>query len=305
MGSKRRGERKRKLRRDPRLVEFERSERRRRAREQALNDDAAFLQCREKLQQELQTAYRYHPAAIEEFFKLYHLPSPFTLRRSREFIETFRGDDIRKVLTDYLQFANRFRVCFNFVKKPAHFELRVFPPYGWKFHVKQVKGQLRAMGPVSPEDPDLSEVDYFEASDLEVPRAAGELIKQRLAKFVQIDDESGFSALNDLENFAYFENGITFVLHRADQPYLLCLFGEAVKKETLHAAGKIVSAFQREYYGRKAGRPPDVGRMKKTFEQLRKPGPMKEKAYAVQTTDKLSSSQAYISRRRNKLRQNS
>jgi hypothetical protein len=145
-----------------------------------------------------------------------------------------------------------------------------------------------------PQDEDAAE--YFESKELAVPPQIQTLIESGEAKLVRIDDSSGCSVLNDIESFAYHPEGITLVLHNAERPYLLCLYGEKVSKQLLDHAGKAISAFQREHYERgKGGRPVNLERRKKARELLKQPGSMKDKAAQVDTTENISSSQSYIS----------
>jgi hypothetical protein len=153
-------------------------------------------------------------------------------------------------------------------------------PWGKKFHVKLAKDNFLPARPYQGTD---EPYDYFYESDgLDVSAALRDQIESGIAKFVRIEDKTSDSVLSKLERFAYFPEGITFVLHAAEQPYLLCLIGEQVTDETWRKAHKVVSALLREHFDRgKAGRPPKIGKMKKGIMLRNLPGPLKEKAFAL------------------------
>jgi hypothetical protein len=261
------------------------------ARQKALEADPIFDHETERLRTEIQTAHSYNPQAIESFFERFPLPLFFHLEQARAFMKTL-APGIQVVLEKYIRYSSRFGVYF--VCRKQQFEVRYLPTNGWKFHVKQVDGHLEPLHP-APQDDDVAE--YFESQELKVPPQIQRLIDSHQAKYVRIDDSSGCSVLNDLESFAYHPEGITLVLHGAERPYLLCLYGEKVSKELLDRAGTAVSAFQREHYERgKGGRPANLARRKKVRELLKQPGSIKDKAAQVETTENISSSQSFVSR---------
>jgi hypothetical protein len=209
-------------------------------------------------------------------------------------IETF-PPGIQELFNGYIKYASRFGVYF--VRRKQQFEWRVLPQPGWKFQARQVGGRLAAMGPVPSGE---AAVDHMESPDLRVSKEIQSLVDSHEVKFLRIDDASGSSVLNDLESFSYHADGVTLILHNAERPYLFCLYGENVSKESLDRIGKAITAFQRENYGRgKPGRPADLPRRRKVRELLDQPGRMKEKASEVMTTDKIATSQSYVSRVRN------
>jgi hypothetical protein len=120
--------------------------------------------------------------------------------------------------------------------------------------------------------------------------------------------------LSQLEQFAYFSEGITFMVHEAEHPYLLCLVGEKLSIPKWRELGKVIHQLQRKYLRReKAGRPPDLDRLNKLYSELEQPGSLKGKAYEVRPkpTEKqmlqsressLESSQVYVSRKRKELK---
>jgi len=144
-------------------------------------------------------------------------------------------------------------------------------------------------------------VDSFESSDLkdlEMPLPLQKQIEAGKAKFVRIDDESWSSVLTELEGFAYDARSLTFILHRAEQPYLLCLVGERVTNAQWAKASTSVSAFLRENFNRgKAGRPKDLVRYRQAIKTRRTAGLLKEKLPVEPGEEKkFYSEQAYSAR---------
>jgi hypothetical protein len=112
----------------------------------------------------------------------------------------------------------------------------------------------------------------------------------------------GSSVLTEIEAFAYHAEGLTFILHSAEQPYMVCLIGEKTSSETWRTAERTLHALQRQYYGRvNAGKPPDRKQILKVATALRKPGPSKEKAINLGKTDNPWTSQSAFSHLKNKL----
>ena len=81
------------------------------------------------------------------------------------------------------------------------------------------------------------------------------LIEVGKAKFVQIDDKDGSSVLTELEAFAYDADSLTFICHRAEQPYIICLVGEKVSSQLWREAAPAIHSLQRKYFGREGGGP--------------------------------------------------
>jgi hypothetical protein len=263
-------------------------------RRKALESDPIFDGETDKLQKDLRAAYSYNPEVIDAFFQRFWSPAFFNFQEARALIKTL-PPAIQEVLNSYIKHASRFGVYF--VRRNQQFEWRVLPPPGWKFQAHQVGGRLAAVGPASSGE---AAVDHMESPDLPVPKEIQGFIDSHEVKFLRIDDETGSSVLNDVESFGYHADGVTLIHHNAERPYLFCLYGENVSKESLDRVGKAITAFQRENYGRgKAGRRADVARRRTTRELLAQPGRMKEKAGEVMTTDKIQSSQSYVSRVRN------
>jgi len=145
----------------------------------------------------------------------------------------------------------------------------------------------------------------FATEHVDVPLPLAEATKQRKAKFVRIDDGDGSSCLSILEQVTYFPEGLTFILHNAEQPYLMCLIGEKVSTALWRELGKTVSAMLRENFGRgTAGRPTDLSKLRKVEKLLKKPGPLKEKAFQLAgKAQNTATHQSYISRYRKKMRE--
>ena len=153
---------------------------------------------------------------------------------------------------------------------------------------------LKPRGHVPEDSPPT---DYFEAPTLQIPAAFQALVDAKAAKFVQIDDVEGASVLDDIENFAYYGDGVTFIVHHGAHPYLFCLVGEKATKALWDKAGKSITAFQRQFGRGKGGRPTTNVGLKKTIgEALKQPGRKKEKAVRLMPNIATASGQSYISR---------
>jgi hypothetical protein len=138
----------------------------------------------------------------------------------------------------------------------------------------------------------------FESERINIPPAVQEQITSGKVKFVEFEDESWSSALNELEHFAYYPEGLTFVLHQAEQPYLLCLIGEKVSDKLWRQASPVKTALLKKSLGRgTAGRRRDPKRLRESIKIRQRGGPLKGK---ITQNDKLKkpieSGQAYLSR---------
>jgi hypothetical protein len=271
-----------------RLSEFLGSEQKRRAQ---LENDSVFVGETEELQEGFEAAYLSKRRTVDSFLNQFRLPSPFHTPKLRRFMDG-TPSRMAALLRRYVEYASRFGVYF--VHKRDSFEWRLMPEFGWKFRVNQSNGRLEASAHV-PEDSPLT--DYFEAPTLQIPAAFQTLIDERKAKFVQIDDISGASVLDDIENFGYHSDGITFIVHNGTHPHLFCLVGEKTTKALWDKAGKSITAFQRQFGRGRGGRPTTNVGLKKTIrEALKQPGRKKEKAVRLMSTIATASGQSYISR---------
>jgi hypothetical protein len=271
-----------------RLREFERNERKRRTQ---LENDGVFVRETEELQEGFEAAYLSKRTTVDSFLSQFRLPSPFHKTRVQRFVDAI-PPQMAALLKRYVRYASRFDVCF--VRRNNAFEWRLMPDSGWKFRVNQRNSRLEATGHV-PEDSPLT--DYFEAPTLQIPAAFQVLIDEKAAKFLQIDDVEGASVLDDIENFAYNSDGITFIVHNGEHPYLYCLVGEKATKALWDKAGKSITAFQRQFGRGKGGRPTtNVGLRKTIREALKQPGRKKEKAVRLMSDIATASGQSYVSR---------
>jgi hypothetical protein len=119
---------------------------------------------------------------------------------------------------------------------------------------------------------------YYEADRMEVPPGLEKLVASGIAKFVLIEDESWSSSLSKLEYFANYPEGLTFVVHEAEQPYLLCLIGEKVSDKVWKQGSRARSALLRKYFDRgKAGRRPSIPRLRRAIKLRTRPGSLKSK----------------------------
>jgi hypothetical protein len=293
----------RRLEKDPRVIAALQKEETRQTREAILEKDSVFVEQRMRLQARLEEAYRSNRETLQRFFHRFSLVSPFAQAKIREAIKALdSGDDIDRLLKDYVAFANRFRVAFVLRGDPPSFKLEVSPSPGAKFHAKLVDDHLEPIGE-SP-GPEEAYSDYFEKKDLQIPSRMQEWIDAGVASFFQVDDTAGYSLLKDLEGAAYRDGGVSFIFHNAEQPYLLLLVGEKMKKALLPKLGPAISQFQRKHFGRGHGsRPPKLDRFKMALEMERdEEKSNKEKAIELEEAGhgKQAQNKVYLSRLRGK-----
>jgi hypothetical protein len=222
----------------------------------ALRNDKEFRRLTNLLERELKEAYTSSPKEVTAFFRRFSFASQFSSGEVDQHLETIPQPDLRELLKRYVEYAVRFRVEFRMETNPLKFRLFLWPDYGEKFHVQIVGDHFEPVtsGPHIEDEPFL---DHFESPNLKVLDTIQELIDAGQATFVQIEDESGYSLLKDLENIAYKIEGVTFFLHNTKPPYLGCIFGEKMLKEFLADIGPSITEFQLKYYHRvSSGRPP-------------------------------------------------
>lgn len=287
---------------DPRVDALDHAEGRR---HWQLSTDPMFVLRTEALKRQLEKHYAQHPGIVADFFRQFSWPIAPKLKRLNAFLRNIRDAALRKTLGEYVNHANRFRVFFVLRKQSPHFETIELLPGATKFHVKIVNGQLAPISRGDEDDP----IDISFASDrVKVPRPLGQAIRRGQANFMRIDDKEGSSCLSILERVTYFPEGITFVLHDAEQPYLLCLIGEKVSVELWRKLSTTVTAMLREEFGRgKAGRPTDLPKRRRAKKLLEKPGSLMEKAAALAEqagkAPTVATQLSYLSRLRKELKQ--
>jgi hypothetical protein len=247
----------------------------------ALAKDDAFRDESKAVRSGLNAAYGFDPATVDAFMERFWYPSPAVYLEARQFLEQIQGSALRATLLRYLEYASRFGVYMvrRARKERTKFAVLGIVPRGEKFHVRVVEDHLEPAAGM-PEDEPF--VEYFASDTLPVVPELQSVIDKGAARFVQIEDDSFSTILSELEEFAYSPNAITFIVHRAERPHVLCLMGERVTQPQLHAALPAVSAILRKYYNRgKAGRPRDRVREKKAQNLLQKSGRKGEMAYAL------------------------
>jgi hypothetical protein len=261
-----------------------------------LNRSKPFLVETEKLTRLLENALTRQPEYVRAFFRLFGYPTGRP-KAIRTFLSKAPDERTRNVLRTYPGYVARFGVVLKLRYKSPRFRAYPLPLWGSTFHVRIRGGKLLPVLPYPGGDEPY--VYFFESNPEGAPAFFQQLIKSGAGKLVEIDDEDGSSILTRLEVFAYAPDVITFVVHQAEQPYLFCLIGGSITNDIWRDAGKVVTAFQKKLAGRgKAGRPPDIKRLKTTHRLLRKKGPKKNVAVDVSLGEDekhFSSSQSYVS----------
>jgi hypothetical protein len=277
----------------PKIVE---QKRRLIARKRELDTDEQFIIEEARLQGEFEKFFAKYPKPLKEFFRQFSSFYGFRLGQIKQFLDSLSDERLRRLLNRYIAFVSRFGVQFKFHERQPRFRRDVLIPYGSKFHVRMVKRHFEpGQGSI---DQDAQFGDSFESERINIPPAVQEQITSGKVKFVEFEDESWSSALNELEHFAYYPEGLTFVLHQAEQPYLLCLIGEKVSDKLWRQASPVKTALLKKSLGRgTAGRRRDPKRLRESIKIRQRGGPLKGK---ITQNDKLKkpieSGQAYLSR---------
>lgn len=250
-----------------------------------LQSDKVFLTQTEQLKDELKKAHGFDSTATESFLSRFPIPGPHNFQDALKFVESL-PNHVQDALRAYIRYASTHGVYF--VRRKGLFEWKVAPSsIARKFLAKLVDGRL---DPVVAMPADDEGAHYFEVPGLPVWPAVQDLIDESTTqqgenkkddekieiKFIEIQDTTGNSVLNDIEFIAPEVDGVTIILHRAERPYLVVMFGENVKKKPLQKLGKVVSAFQDEYERGRAGRPTDIQTLKNTIAAVAKGGPLKD-----------------------------
>ena len=282
------------LQQDPRAVELRSAIW---GRWRILARDKEFVRWTMKLRRRLERAFASDPETVRQFFRSYSSPTGSRRLKIKAYLRGIEKEEVRVTLRSYAEYFARFRVRMYFRKKSPHFRTQLLLPWSNKFHAKILNGHLHPCtdrgGPY---------IDQFETDKLEVPSPLEELIETGGAKFFRIDDKDGSSVLTEIEAFAYHAEGLTFILHRAEIPYLICLIGEKTSSKTWRAAERTLHVLQREYYSRvNAGVPADIKQILKVAAAARKSGSSKDKAITIGKTDNPWSNQSAFSRQKTKI----
>jgi Raf kinase inhibitor-like YbhB/YbcL family protein len=226
-----------------------------RARLDFLQHDNKFKRERAQLDSDLKAAYAKNTRKVAAFFGRFSFTSPFTGQDVQNYLARVAQPQLRSLFERYVKFANGFRVELRLRSKPLEFEPIPWPSLGQKFHVKIVGNHLEPVTPGLRSD-DEPYRDSFESPNMKVLDEIQELIDKGQATFVQVEDGPSYSLLKDLELVVYKYNGIAFILHNTDPPFLACIFGEKMGKDLVADIGKSITEFQRKYLGRVlSGRP--------------------------------------------------
>jgi hypothetical protein len=250
-----------------------------------------------RLKSRLEKAYEKDPETVTAFFRRYSLPGGSRIREIRSHIRKIGHKSIRDVLERYVKYVARFGVMMYIRKKKPRFRTAAIPPFGATFHVALSRGYLQPVR-YTTSRPRMND---FGDEKVQMPEALDDFVRAGTTKFVRIDDHDGSSVLNQLEAFAYHREGLTFMIHEAEQPYIICLVGEDADSKMWKKAAKVSHALRRECYGEKAGKPGDIRHALRVAAQLRKPGASKAKSMSVGKYKNEESSQSAFSRMKAKL----
>jgi Raf kinase inhibitor-like YbhB/YbcL family protein len=271
---------------------------------EALGKNPDYLIKTHKLQEELKKAYSLNRSKVEEFFRtvaFFRRPA-----KVQEFLNAIDDRGVRRILEDYLTYADRYRVYFRLRTDPLEFKPRAWPQYGVKFHGKIVDDQLQPQRlPFVPGDDD-SIVEYFSADDLDLAPEINKLVDAGKATFFRIDEKESYSILRQLEDIALKDEGVAIIEHNAEQPYFIIICGPKMNKPLLAKLGPALTEFQRDHYHESfGGRTRDLARLKRDLEADKEPTSQKEKAIDAVGTDekKLNAERVRLSNLKKKIRQ--
>jgi len=227
-----------------------------------LKRDKDYIYMSEGLKTALKRFRKERPVLVDAFFKNFGFFTPAKLKSSQEFLSRIKDANIRQFFLRYLNFAARFGAVWK-LKRRSGLVDNVTVPWGSKFLGRIANGKLLPTVPYSPDD---AAIHLFEKPDLKALPQLERAIHEGRCAYVELEDTDGSSLLSQLEAFAYNQGVISFVMHRAEQPYILCFVGENVKPSAWRGAGKIVQELRKEYFRRvDAGRPPNMEKFQRAM----------------------------------------
>jgi hypothetical protein len=232
--------------------------------------DKEFLWETARLKFNLTRLFQGRPADIRKFFSPIFRPDIFDLPATRRLISaSVRNAELRETLQHYLTYVIRFGVLMRLSPRMPYFRTQLAAEVGSTFHVAV---RSRRLAPAMPQrwDGQTPMSDFYTSDQIDLDPEMKAIVDKGLARYVEIDHEHPRSILNELLEFAYSSDQITFIRINADQKYLLCLLGENVSVDaTWRHASKIVSEFQKKHYGRvRSGRRPKFREIRKRLSLL-------------------------------------
>ena len=255
----------------PKLIELNR---RLSLKKRGLKDDKEFVIQTAVLKNALERALQRYPKLVMAFFRDFSDPAGVHRYKAPEFLKTLKNKKVKLLLGEYLKYAMRFGVVLRLRRRG--FEEEYLIPWGTKFHVRIKKEHFEPVDGY-PGDEDTPFEYFFESDSVKTWPALSKQMSLGRAKFVLIEDSEQTSILTRLEAFAYHPDGLTFVFHNAEQPYLFCLVGEKVTNAIWRDASTSVSSFLSRNFNRgKAGRPRDLERFLQTIKSRKEAWPAED-----------------------------
>jgi hypothetical protein len=272
--------------------------------------DKVFVIEREKMVRALEALRTGRPQVFKAFFSRWTSTQTVT-NALRTFLEKLRVANKykllpteEKVLRDYIAFVARFGIGLRPDSAGGFRSFAVRVGRGDKFHAAVRHGHARPLQDDEHWPGDFIFPDCLESPELAVPSSLAQLIKDHLANVVYLDEADGKSLLTEMERYIYDPTRVTFMLHKAAQPFLYCLVGERVSVSTWKRAGKAVTAIHKEIVGRtKAGRPANAQRLTKAWETRKEKGNISENITVQSGPDRhFYSERSYVSRAEQQVR---
>lgn len=205
-----------------------------------LNESKAFLIETHKLTNGLEKALAQNPKYVKRFFRRFGYPTG-RFKAINKFLSSISDKQTRDAIAAYPRYVARFGVLMKLWQKAPHFRPYPLSSCGSVFSVRLKNGEFLPAGHYPGGDDPY--IYFYESDPANAPEFFQSLIESGAAKFVEIDDQDKSSLFTRLELFAYSSETITFLIHRAEQPYLFCLIGGDVTNSTWRGANKAISAF--------------------------------------------------------------
>jgi hypothetical protein len=231
--------------------------------------DKDFIAETAKIKARLLELRKANPNLFKSLFQTGSYLAAFRPDAIAELMAEAKDEDQKRILKDFWFYTARFRVWLGWDRQKGDFKKpSAFPPHATKYRARLVNGQLEEMEPFAPELPYESE---YEDGNLSVPDPAVEQwMAGGRAVLVRLEDAEGYSLLNEIESFAYDPNAVTLIVHDSVMPYLFLLVGEMATVEEVRAAGKVLTALHKRFFGRsKAGKPKDIAKYLQALQKLK------------------------------------
>ena len=224
-----------------------------------LANSKEFIQETASLKWKFNRVYQDDPDLVKQFFRPAFGLTLGNLQQLDRTIQKIRDEQFRSLLRRYMDYAIGFGVEFKLFKSPPCFRVQDgIATVEDRFRVVLRNGDFLQGG-----GPDAVFPEGFESSVRATPRELETLVKDGLARYVQIDDEDRFSPFRQMFLFAHSHNQVTAFRYNSVPRYTLFLIGQNVSlAKVWPELRKVVAAEQRSAARRdRRGAPAEVRRL--------------------------------------------